>query len=73
MADIGILADDHLTEAEVAKILKIKANTLVQRIYSGTEHPPFIEIARGERIYPKALFRAWVAGKKVIWEVKSAS
>jgi hypothetical protein len=66
------LKEDYLTEDEVCAILKIKPSTLASRRCNGTEHPPYVEIGK-VRLYPKAMFREWIAKRKVIWEVRSAS
>jgi hypothetical protein len=63
----------YLTEDEICGILRVKKDTLANRISCGTDHPPFVVLARGIRIYPKRMFLDWIAKKQVIWEVKSAA
>jgi hypothetical protein len=65
--------DEFYTEDQVCSLLRIKPSTLKSRISTGTEHPPYQELRRGVRVYPKNLFLKWVKERKVMFDVKAAS
>jgi hypothetical protein len=73
LESIQDLKSKYFFEEDVLRILKIKKSTLSGRLSRGTEHPPYIELSRGVRIYPKREFMDWISKRRVIWEVKSAS
>lgn len=65
--------DEYYRESEICELLRIEPSTLRGRISSGTEHPPYQELRRGVRVYPKNLFAEWARERRVIYDVKSAS
>ncbi len=64
---------NYFTEEQILSILKIKKTTLRDRIYNGTEHPPYMELGRGYRLFPKEMFIEWIRTRPITWEVKRAS
>lgn len=64
------LKHQYYTEAEMAEILRITVKKLRSRRSRGTNHPPYVEIARGQILYPKALVDKYLLQLNVFWEVK---
>jgi hypothetical protein len=67
-----VLKDDFYSFDEVAAILGLRPTTLKQRIYNGTDHPPYTKLNR-EYIFPADEFRLWVKSKPIFHEVRGAS
>lgn len=65
-----ILKDDFFSLDEMAKVLRLKPETLKRRIGAGTEHPPYSKI-EGEYFFPRNLFRDWARKRPIVWEVRS--
>jgi predicted site-specific integrase-resolvase len=68
----NLIASEYFSEEEICSILKISRATLRSRIYSGTEHPPYVELGR-VRYFPRRMFLDWAAKRRVIWAVHDAS
>lgn len=60
---------NHLTEAEVAHVLRITPDTLKLRRSEGRNHPPFRKEGR-ETFYPKSEFIKWMMSKPLHVEVR---
>lgn len=65
--------NDYLTEEEVCQALKIKPQTLRGRLSNGTNHPPYVKVRSGVRLYHKRMFVEWIGKLPVQWEAKSAT
>jgi hypothetical protein len=64
---------EYLTLEQMSEVLRLEPSTLASRISRGTDHPPYLELRRGVKVFPKRMFLDWVAKKTVFWEVKGAS
>lgn len=56
---------------EMCESLRIKKSTMMSRIYTGTDHPPYTKLF-GEYLFPKEHVLVWVKKKRLVYEVKSA-
>lgn len=65
-----ILKEEFFSLEEMARVLRLKPQTLKRRIGSGTEHPPYTKI-EGEYLFPRDLFRDWALKRPIIWEVRN--
>lgn len=64
-----VLKDDFYSFEDVAKHLGLRPSTLKQRIYNGTDHPPYMKVM-GQYVFPTEEFRMWIKAKPVIREVR---
>lgn len=65
-----VLKDDFYSFEQVAKTLGLKPSTLKQRIYTGSDHPPYKKIER-EYVFPADEFRLWALKKPTAYEANS--
>lgn len=63
---------EYYSEQEMAEFLRIEVKTLRSRRSRGTNHPPYVEIAR-DTFYPKDLVHKWLSTLPVTWEVRNVS
>jgi predicted DNA-binding transcriptional regulator AlpA len=64
-----ILKEEFFSFEEVATMLGLKPSTLKQRIYNGTDHPPYKKVI-GQYVFPTEDFRRWVQSRPLIHEVR---
>lgn len=64
------MANDYLSEDEVAAILRLKRSTLMKNRYIGKNHPPYVKIG-GRILYPRKELERWLKGQPLHTEVKA--
>jgi hypothetical protein len=64
-----VLKEDFYSFGDMAKILKVSPSTLKQRIYNGSDHPPYKKIFN-EYVFPTDEFRHWAISKPVLHEAR---
>ena len=68
-----LCGDIQYTEEQMAQVLGFKSvETLKNRVYAEARHPPYVEIARGVRVYLKSEYLKWALANQKSQRRKSA-